>query len=221
MTRGRRGAAATLLAVTLVAGCGGGGETPNDVLQNKLDSYSALSDQIYGDGTAANPGLVHTSVTNMPTSGTATFVGQAGVIVGRSTDPELSAVLFGDATVTADFDTSTLTGSATNFYGARTNPITGDPVEPVGAYSGTLALSSGCIGATACSGTVSNPYEAAAVVGGSLSRDGHSIGVSTPVTGEIRGNPAPKAIELEGYGTAVIDGGTGYLSAVSILGKKQ
>lgn len=219
MAGGKRCMTVSLLAAVFVAGCGGGGATPLEVAQSKAQALNAMTDEIVGDGTLANPGLSHTSIANMPTSGSATFKGYAGVLIGRSFNPQPNAVLVGDASVTADFDKSTLTGYATGFYGASIDPVTGNQLEAVRAIGGTLNLTNGCIGAAACGGAISNPYEAAGQVDGNLSGGGHVISLSAPVTGEIYGNPAPKGVALGGSGTGQMDGASYDKVIVSLVGK--
>jgi hypothetical protein len=120
---------ALVAVVAALAGCGGGG-TDAAVTSNP-PSYADLTTSAQ----AAAAGLIDldtgafagTERTTLPNSGAATYTGYVGGDVN-------GAGLIGELSLTADFATSGVTGSATNFQH-----------ETAGAYTGTLGLQGGTI----------------------------------------------------------------------------
>ncbi len=156
------------------------GEAYNDNRQDMIDAVDRLS--------------LHsvTSEANLPTSGSATFEGQAAIVVGNPAGPDLSLV--GDATVTADFGDGAISGRATDFLGTDETGISADE------YDGTLNLSGGRIGAGGSS-------DVSGELSGTLASENHVVVIDAPVQGEFYGNPDIVGVALYGEGgIATVDG---------------
>jgi hypothetical protein len=172
MTTFRRPASAAGLCLAL-AGCGGGGgddDRPATLSEQAVSMAKRLDrDAPFNTGFTGQPG-------QMPTSGSATFTGFAGVAV-QGTRP---VMLTGRATLTADFGASTISGRATGFEGERNGSLT--------RYAGTINFVNGSIGQSpAVAGSVPNDirfrYE------GTLSAPGTEVVVGADATGKFRGTP--------------------------------
>ncbi len=136
--------------------------------------------------------LADTSEANLPTSGSATYEGQAGVFLDNPVGLDRSLV--GDATVTADFRQGTISGQATDFIG------TDEVGLNVDEYDGTLSLSSGQIG-------TSSPSGASSVLSGTLTSEDHVVAIDAQVQGGLVGNPDVEGVALYGTGgIATVDG---------------
>lgn len=162
-----------------LAGCGGGGGGGDSSSEVETGAplgpqAEAMVDRLnriapFNTGWTGQPGA-------MPTTGTATFSGFAGFKVGGPEPVDLT----GRATLTADFASLTITGSARDFEAAGA----GRPVP----YAGTINFVNGEIGrSTAVPGSVPNDirfrYE------GRLDTIGSRIEVGSDATGKFRGTP--------------------------------
>ncbi|MBI1217709.1 MAG: hypothetical protein GC186_04090 [Rhodobacteraceae bacterium] len=208
------------LAMLSACGGGGGGTDPTDAFTANAQAFATMSDQVVGDGTGANPGLTHTSPSNMPASGTASFNGYAAVLGGYSSDPNPRLALVAPATMSADFASGSITGSATGFTGVNVDPATGDPVGSPANYAGTITLSNGCTGAVVGCAVAGTPYAVSATGSGTLTGDGNSLTASVPMAGLIYGNPGVKAINLAGITNGATLNGTTAVAEMSFVGTK-
>jgi hypothetical protein len=215
-------AGVALWLVCLMAGCGGGGGTtdPTTTFTDTAKSFAALSGQVIGDGTAANPGLTHTSPLNTPNSGTATFNGYAAVLGGFSGDANPSLALIAPASMSANFTTGAITGSATDFTGVTIDPVTGNPIGAAAAYSGTIALSNGCTGKVVGCAVAGTPYAVAATAAGTLTGGGNTLTASVPLTGTLYGNPGVKAINMAGLTNGATLNGSVAQTEINFVGSK-
>lgn len=122
----------------LLAACGGGGGGGGsdgagiDPRLARLDIYAAQKLRVLGDPGAGVVGMPVALPENIPQMGLVTFEGSATIRVEDGTEP---LVLFGDATVTADFDQGATAGTLTQFFG---NTSTGAVVD----YAGQIDLTS-------------------------------------------------------------------------------
>jgi hypothetical protein len=157
----------------LLAACGGGGgdDDPPPTLSRQADAMVERLDRDapFNTGFTGQPG-------EMPTSGSATFSGFAGLDV-KGAEPVL---LTGRATLTADFGAATISGAATGFEGERGGALT--------RYAGTVRFVNGTIGTSpSVPGSVPNDirfrYE------GALVAPGTDIVVGSDATGKFRGTP--------------------------------
>ncbi len=193
----------------MLSGCGGGGETPvtaqsdpsayyNTVLS---PNYNAQRIALNGDVNTGQAPLANTTYPGaphgMPTSGSATYNGYMLVNANRdgstAGSPRLS--MEGTASVNANFTAATITGSATNFVGGVVTP---DPTNvehpfkfvnsPVN-YTGTLAITGGCIGVSASCAAVTRPNQFEANVAGTLTGEGNTVTTNTNILGDFRGSP--------------------------------
>ncbi len=124
------------LAVILTA-CGGGGGGGSagagiDPRLARLDIYATQQLRVLGDVGAGVMGMPLTLPENVPHMGAMAYEGSASIRVEDGTRP---LVLFGDATITIDFDQGAATGALTDFFG---NTQGGAVVD----YSGTIDISS-------------------------------------------------------------------------------
>ena len=130
-----------------------------------------------------------TPVADLPVVGSATYEGTARIAL----DPLAGGTgseLIGEASITADFETATLTGQADGFYGT----VNGGEVT---SFGGTLFLSEGAIDASRAGGD-----QIGANLNGTLSGGGDTLVVDGGVTGNFLGDPPllnepPEALLLE------------------------
>jgi hypothetical protein len=133
--------------------------------------------------------LAVTPVADLPVVGSATYEGTARIAL----DPPAGGTgseLIGEASITADFETATLTGQADGFYGT----VNGGDVT---SFDGTLFLSEGAIDASGAGGD-----QIGASLNGTLSGGGDTLVVDGGVTGNFLGDPLllnepPEALLLE------------------------
>jgi len=133
--------------------------------------------------------LAVTPVADLPVVGSATYEGTARIAL----DPPAGGTgseLIGEASITADFETATLTGQADGFYGT----VNGGDVT---SFDGTLFLSEGAIDASGAGGD-----QIGASLNGTLSGGGDTLVVDGGVTGNFLGDPLllnepPAALLLE------------------------
>ena len=130
-----------------------------------------------------------TPVADLPVVGSATYEGTARIAL----DPLAGGTgseLIGEASITADFETATLTGQADGFYGT----VNGGEVT---SFGGTLFLSEGAIDASRAGGD-----QIGANLNGTLSGGGNTLVVNGGITGNFLGDPPllnelPEALLLE------------------------
>ena len=139
-----------LLAAGTLSACvggGGGGDTdpgvtpgvPTDdgtrTFEERVAAGAALADRLEAQGL--------TDVADMPTSGTATYVGAAGIVTDASRKgidttniTEANVEVIGDLEMTADFASSSVSGQIDNFEGADGARFPGAAIISGGVISG-------------------------------------------------------------------------------------
>lgn len=228
-------AALGMLALAGLAGCGGGTAT-NAALPTRAADPQAYYDQVLspnykaqkaylnGDTTTGQAALPNTSYVGMPTSGTAAFNGyallyanQGGGVAGVA---KLGVV--GTAQLNADFGTSSMTGTLTNFVGGdvTTNSTGGyDFTKSPVAIDGSLTMTNGCIGnASGCPG-VTRPNQFAGTFKGALTGDGHTVATDATILGDFRGTPIKGVYAVGVSGPIQVDG-TAVSGDLTITGEK-
>jgi hypothetical protein len=195
--------------------CACGGTTTKDATLSNAQAYA----QTAASATALQSNLnALPPLATMPTSGTATFAGYAGLTYTNTAAQR--AELVGTANLSADFANSSITGSLTNFIGGTvTDPKTNSITNPL-PYVGSLKLANGTIG----------PGNAAtANVSGKLTTVGLTVNVNSTVKGGFVGNPL-QGVELDTAqaaaaslaGTTVtVNGVTQQSPTLFIVGQKQ
>jgi len=177
----RRAAICALFGWSLSA-CGGGSDDEDPPLPNTGGGTTVpdLTAEFEAMRARVNdPSIFNTAFLDpnnaIPPSGTATFRGFANVNVAQAGSP---IVLTGPATVSIDFGTRDLTGSAAGFAGVEGSAVT--------AYAGTVDFLNGRIGRDVA-GQVPNDvrfdYE------GTLVGDGNSVGLDGRASGKLRASP--------------------------------
>ena len=114
-------------------GGGGGGSGGVDPRLARLDIYAAQNLRVLGDPAIGVPAMPMMPDASLPDGGMVAFVGSAAI---RVEVPDAPIVLFGDATVTLDFDLGTSGGRVTNVFGETTGGNIAD-------YTGEVILSGG------------------------------------------------------------------------------
>lgn len=126
-----------VLWICLLAACGGGGSGGSgggiDPRLARLDIYAAQNLRVLGDPSIDVPAMVNTPDIAIPDVGGVDFSGSASIRVEASSGP---LVLFGDTTITLDFDLGTANGSVSNVFGETASGAIAD-------YAGQLTLSGG------------------------------------------------------------------------------
>jgi len=150
-------------------GGGGGGGSGIDPRLARLDLYEAQKLRVLGDPGAGVMGLPMTSDPNMPTGGAMSFTGYGTIRVETGRTP---LVLFGDAGLQVDFETSTATGAIENTFGTNAR---GDVVD----YAGAITLQS-------MNTTQNMPLS----YNGTLSAGDVTLDLLGTMTGVFLGNPA-------------------------------
>jgi hypothetical protein len=201
----RRGAMIVLVAVSL-SGCGGGGGSDDEdpplpnigggttVVPDLTAQFEAMEARL------SPPNVFNTAFlppdNAIPTSGTATFTGFANVAVTLAGAP---LVLTGPATVSIDFGTRNLTGSATGFSGVEGTSVA--------AYSGTVDFLNGRIGVDQSAPTTQRPNDIRLGYGGVLSGDGNTVGLAGQAEGKLKGSPIRGLVANSAPGeTAAVNG---------------
>lgn len=219
-----------LLALGLLAGCGGGGGgavvgataattaaptaagDPLAYVQGVIGpGYQADLDTLVGDTFDGTTGTPNSAFKAMPTSGAATYRGFALVGINRanrlSGAPRLT--MEGTATLFADFAAGSITGSATNFVGGLTgdqNLTTGKypSAGPTTYFPGTITLT-GCIGTpNGCSAT--RPNQVAVTYTGQLNNGIYAVSTSGATTGDFKGAPIKGIAITDGAVTYIVNG---------------
>ena len=159
-------------------GVGGGGGI--DPRLARLDIYEAQKLRVLGDPGAGVMGMPMTSLGNVPDSGALMFEGSASIRVEREDAP---LVLFGDAGIRLDFDTSNAVGQIDRVFGANS---TGTVVD----FSGVIDMAGGVPGQN-----MDLSYH------GALNASGETLGFDGTMNGVLLGNPvgAFSAADLEAW----------------------
>ena len=179
----------SLALASLLSACGGGGSTgisgpttagelpaipdtatPAEAFGLYETAFFGISDGLDDRFNTAFFG--DTVIEGMPGSGTRTY---NGVIAITLNTPDGATVLFGGASVDADFGGGTLSGDAGDFAGRDRDGIFDD-------YAGTLDLNSGTIG-----GIVPNDFDLAYI--GTLTGNGEVIDLDGTLIGKFKADP--------------------------------
>ncbi|WP_342071367.1 hypothetical protein [Yoonia algicola] len=160
----------TICLLLWLAACGGsgGGGGGIDPRLTRLDIYEAQKLRVLGDPGAGVMGMDMTADDSVPTTGALSLAGFATLRIEIGTDP---LVLFGDADLQIDFDTSAAQGAVTNVFGARAGADIAD-------YGGVIDLQSTAVG-----------QDMPLTYAGELSGAGQTLGFAGVMTGVLLGNP--------------------------------
>ena len=165
-------------SIAILSGCGGGGSGGATFESISTQGQSLLA--TYGTAPV-------TDVANMPSSGTATYSGTAAYSLDYSTAAGIAqnATSVSDVSLVADFASSTMSGSATNFKAYDPNISLDGKINVNGVITGNEFL---------------------AGVTGTVTETGYGlkipVGYSGTVAGEFVGNNADA---IRGLGTATAD----------------
>jgi hypothetical protein len=152
---------AGLAAIMMLGACGGGGSDGFG-----FATRLGAAEEVFSDLEAE----VVTPAPSVPAGGTALYRGYAAVVIDDDATSDL--VLLGDAEVTADFSTDTITGGADNFEGGR-------DASDFARYDGALTLEDGAISGSSIDARLS----------GTLTGGGNTVVVDNALEGEFRGDP--------------------------------
>lgn len=212
LTRGTFAAALITLAACGGGGGGGGGggfDIPDPTLADlppgvdaRAALYTAASARL---GARSNTAFIEPYIEGMPSSGTADFV---GILYVLSTTPGSNTELYGQADLTANFSSSTMSGSLTDFFGT-------DRTGAEDAYTGSLAVSGGVIGKPA----LDRQNDFAFDYDGTLTGNGESIALSGTVDGKFKADPILGLLGVDVAPTVEIDG-TPYTSVVALTAER-
>ncbi|HEV8035326.1 hypothetical protein [Yoonia sp.] len=158
-----------LLSGLAACGGGGGGGSGIDPRLARLDIYEAQNLRVLGDPAAGVVGMGETADENIPTTGTMSLTGFATMRVETGSQP---IILFGDADLQIDFDTSAAQGAVSSVFGGSSDADIAD-------YTGTIDLQSNAVGQDMPLGYA-----------GALSGGGQTLGFAGVITGVLLGNPA-------------------------------
>jgi len=178
----KRPMASTVILLLWLAGCGGGGSGGGgggtDPRLARLDAYEALELRVLGDPEAGVPGMLLTTDANIPAGGSLSFSGFATLRVEVGITP---LVLFGDADLTVDFDSTAAVGAVENLFGNA-------DAQTVADYDGALSLEGNATG-----------QDMPLSYLGTLTTAGQSLGFEGALNGVFLGNPvaAVSASDLE------------------------
>ena len=120
-----------------------------------------------------------TTTAAMPTSGTASFQGQSGLVLTSAGGDTF--LLLGDAAMLADFQSATLDGTMGSFRGVMLPGGTGPATADI-PYSGTILLQGGDIGFLRANDFFGG-------FDGTLTGGGNAIFVTGGIYGEFKGTP--------------------------------
>lgn len=176
-----------VLAATLLAGCSDSNDSGTSGAlspEDRVAAFAAMSDRLgdrFNTGWTGQPG-------EMPSDGTATFTGYAGIAVDA---PGGVLGLLGIAELEADFAALSITGSADDFYGDQDGTL--DP------YEGSLAFINGAIGSG-----VPNDIDFDYV--GVLTGEGNTIILDGSVFGKFKGTPIVGLVAASDLDTVLLNG---------------
>lgn len=235
--KGAFGVLAALGLVSGLAGCGGGtGTGTTAALPTRSSDPQAYYDQVLspnfktqqtylnGNSASGQAALPNTSYVGMPTSGTATYNGYALLYANtRGTVAGVAKLgIVGTAQLNANFGTSSMTGTLTNFVGSEvTANSTGgyDFSKTPTAYNGSLTMTDGCIGnAAGCPG-VTRPNQFTGTFKGALTGQGHTVATDATILGDFRGTPI-KGVYATGTSGPIQVDATAVNGDLTIMGEK-
>lgn len=181
--------------MVMACGGGGGGTASPQLIQDSLNIANETQDIL----DRIDP-LPNTVGANVPTSGSATYSGTLGGVAMLPSGIGDPATFLGNADVTANFATNTMSGSARDFIGT-----TGGLNSQLTRYSGTVAITSGDFGGANRSDVTANASGSLTSTGGTFSFDG-------PIEGDFVGANAE--------GLRMTSGTTGFvrLDSTNVVG---
>lgn len=157
-------------------GAGGGDGAVTDPVREfvdprllRLDVYEAQKLRVLGNPGIGVIGMAATPDENMPVAGAVAYAGFASMRVETGTQP---MILFGDANLEVNFDSSVAQGRVTNVFGGRQG-------AGVANYAGTLALQSTTVG-----------HDMPLSYAGDLSAGAQTLGFAGVMTGVFLGDDA-------------------------------
>ncbi len=180
----------TYVVLLWLAACGGGGGSGGsgagvDPRLARLDIYEAQKLRVLGDPGAGVMGMAVTEAMDVPTGGVVGYTGAATIRVQSATP----VILYGDATVSVDFDTTSATGQMDNFFGTTVGGA-------VANYGGVITLSG-----TETAQDLTLDYA------GALTAGGDSLAFDGTLQGMFLG-PTAEALTASDLQATVISGGT-------------
>lgn len=167
---------AALLVSTALAGCGSEPLTVQEQFDQDFSDAEAMAQRLDGFSNSRFDIFVD--------AGRVTYNGYAFVLV--ATTDEATALL-GETRIVADFDSSVVTGSMTNFVGA-TAPIAQVETPAAVVYAGTLTLSNGLVDGP------NLPNQFGADFAGTLTGQGNVIAIDGAMIGDFKGGPLRNGI---------------------------
>lgn len=197
---------AIVVGVSLVSACGGTTTEFNPPstspgpfpAQTDVQRFNSLTDDFTDRLDRVSAMNVSSASAMNRASGTATFTGEAGVLVDPSfigtTVVSVGTTLVGEANVDVNFNQNTFDGAITDIVG-------GDRSNNADSYGGTIHIRQGVIGGT-------SPEALSGIYSGSLYGNGDVVVVRGAISGEFTGNPDVRALTLIG------DGNTGTVNGI-------
>ena len=181
-----------LLGATVLSGCGGSGPI---TVQQQFEQDSSDAEAMAG----RLGGFYNSAFDIFADAGQVTYDGYAGVLVVTADE---ATALLGETRIVADFNTSVVIGSMTNFVGA-TAPVTQVETPAAVAYAGTLTLRNGLVDGP------NRPNQFGADFAGTLKGQGNVITIAGAMIGDFKGGPLRNGIVGEstaGATTATLNG---------------
>lgn len=181
-------ATATALLFATLSACG---QSTEEATLNRAEQFDAMTTRV-STMSLTGPAKVDA------VTGSASFSGYAGIVAGS--DYNLT-VLVGDADLTVNFNGSgSVNGTVSNISGvAGFNTYSASETGTIDDYSGNIAISGGSVGS---GNAVRANYN------GTLRGNGDTLSVGGTMYGQFYGNPNIRAVELEGYDYATLNGST-------------
>jgi len=172
--------------------------TPEEAVVGRLEEAEQMADDLNQ--------YSNTSFSEMPTKGTATFAGFSIIAVDASSR---TLALVGLADLKANFDTSRISGTMSDFNGGYAD---GD----INAYNGELAIKNGNIGLPTPNGFVAD-------YSGKLTGNGETVVLGGDINGVFKGTRIRGlfAASDPATTTATIDGTPADDSVLAIVAKKN
>ena len=180
------------------SGGGGGGFTVPTPLFSNIPPGVASRATLYNDATADLAARHNTAfvgpdvIEGIPDSGEVDFL---GLLYVNADTPGNATELYGQANLTANFSSSTMSGTLTDFFGT-------DRTGAEDAYSGTLAVTNGAIGKPALAQVNDFAFD----YGGTLTGNGESVALSGTIDGKFKADPMRGLLGSDGSPTLQIDG---------------
>ena len=181
----RTGLAISLLALAACGGGGGGGggggfTVPTPLFSDIPPGFDSRA-TLFEDATAALDARSNTAfigpdvIEGIPDSGEVDFL---GLLYVNAATPGTATELYGQANLTANFGSQTMTGTLSDFFGV-------DRTGTEDAYSGSLAVTGGVIGKPALAQVNDFAFDYA----GTLTGNGEDVTLEGTVDGKFKADP--------------------------------